>query len=84
MPVLPAPGRAYFMLMLLAVPAAAQGTVAETFLLGVEWRLMRAGEVRMTLNHPTGAEISVRSLGLLNNLFKVNDQYTATFGPGGV
>lgn len=47
----------------------------------VEWRFVRAGEIRLTLNHPESSEIHVRSVGLLNNLYRVNDLYRATFGP---
>ncbi len=82
MPVLPAPGRAFTVLWLLAVSAAAQGPSTETLSFGVEWRLMRAGEVRFILNHPSSAEITVRSVGLLNNLYRVNDHYLASFAPG--
>lgn len=75
------------MIGLLAALAAAQDGVppaatTETFTFLVEWRLIHAGDVRLTLNHPAGAEITVRSVGLLNTLYRVNDHYRATFDPG--
>jgi hypothetical protein len=87
MPVVRAPRRAFTLIGLLAALTAAQdgapqSVAAETFNFHVEWRLIHAGDVRLTLNHPTGAEITVRSAGLLNTLYKVNDRYLATFDPG--
>jgi len=82
MPVHCAPGRAFYLLWLLAVSAAAQSPTAETLSFGVEWRLVRAGEVKLSWSHPSSAEITVRSVGLLNNLYRVNDHYRASFAPG--
>jgi hypothetical protein len=82
MPVLCAPGRAFSLLLLLAALAAAQAPVPETFHFGVEWRLLRAGVVRFTLNHPSSSEIHIHSVGLLNNLYRVNNLYKANFAPG--
>jgi hypothetical protein len=68
-----------------AIPArepSLQAGHQEILNFGVEWRFVRAGEVRFTLNHPSSAEILIRSVGLLNNLCRVNDVYNASFGPG--
>lgn len=87
MPVVRAPGRAFTLLCFFAVLMAAQSAnpeaaATESFSFQVEWRLIRAGDVRFTLNHPKSAEINIRSAGLLNSLYRVNDVYSATFGPG--
>lgn len=85
MPVFRAPGRALLFVLLLGPATVAQespphSTASESFHFGVEWRFVRAGEVRFALNHPSSAEIHIRSVGLLNNLYKVNDVYRASFG----
>lgn len=65
-----------------AQESSQQPTSQEILNFGVEWRFIRAGEIHFSLNHPSSAEIRVRSVGLLNNLYKVNDLYRASFGPG--
>jgi len=87
MPVVPAPGRALLYLAVCAGALVAQGEApgsdpaAEVLHFGVEWRFVRAGEIRLSWNHPSSAEIQVRSAGLLNNLYRINDVYRAAFGP---
>ena len=53
----------------------------ETLTYGVEWRLIRAGTARLTWAPSTGsgnqAELTLTSAGLVNKLYRVNDEYRA-------
>lgn len=87
MPVDRAPGRAFSLLCVCGALLASQegsppSPSTEAFNYRVEWRLIHAGDIRFTLNHPDSAEITVRSAGLLNSLYKVNNHYRASFDPG--
>lgn len=62
-----------------ATPAAPGSDHTQVFDFGVEWRLVRAGVVRMTRMHrPSGwqTDLHVEATGLVAKLFKVNDDYT--------
>ncbi|MCL4795199.1 MAG: DUF3108 domain-containing protein [Bryobacteraceae bacterium] len=47
-----------------------------------EWRLVRAGEVDLSLDGPRETGMKLRTLGLVGKLYKVDDTYRATFDPG--
>ncbi|MBK5293909.1 MAG: DUF3108 domain-containing protein [Acidobacteriia bacterium] len=51
---------------------------AETFEYGAEWRLMRAGNVRLSWNM-NEAQLHLETTGLVRNLYKVEDHYWVTY-----
>jgi hypothetical protein len=74
---------------LLAAPAflAGQGsaplrTGTEKLTYSVEWRFVRAGEATVEWTADRQAEFALRSVGLVSNLFTINDHYRATYDPG--
>jgi hypothetical protein len=61
----------------------------ETFDYSIEWRLITAGKAHLEWDgSPTGApdagdvRLHVESAGLVSRLFLVNDEYSASVGPG--
>lgn len=59
----------------------------ETFLYNIEWRLISAGKARLEWNAlPAGGgsqvNLHVESIGLVSKLFKVEDDYSTSLGPG--
>jgi hypothetical protein len=71
-----------------STPVAANISHREVLEYGVEWRLVAAGDARLTWtelsNSPAGASevgLHLESKGLVSRLFHVNDDYTASMGP---
>lgn len=60
-------------------------TGKQTLHYGVEWRLIRAGNARVTWTpEPDSgytAELQLESAGMVSKLYRVNDLYTARIGP---
>lgn len=65
---------------LLGAAAGAQGA-AETLHYGAEWRLLRSGEVSLTFS-PGQNQLTLRTVGLVSTLIKVEDRYTSTYAEG--
>jgi hypothetical protein len=65
---------------LLGAAAGAQGA-AETLHYGAEWRLLRSGEVSLTFS-PGQNQLTLRTVGLVSTLIKVEDRYTSSYADG--
>jgi hypothetical protein len=48
----------------------------------VEWRLIKAAEVRVRYDGASVARVQVQSVGLVSKLYRVNDNYMAVLGEG--
>lgn len=53
----------------------------ETLTYGAEWRLLRSGEVGLTLS-PGQNRLTLKTVGLVSTLIKVEDLYTSTYAGG--
>lgn len=62
--------------------ACAQTPAPVTLQYEVEWRLIRAGTARFTLNGTSDSRLHLLSTGLVATLFKVNDTLSTNYGPG--
>lgn len=56
---------------------------SETLFYAAEWRFVRAGEVEVQASPGVQADMKLRTLGIVNSLFKVNNVYRAEYGQGG-
>lgn len=65
---------------LLAGPLA--GAEASSLRYDVEWRLIKAAEVRVSYDGASVARVQVQSVGLVSKLYRVNDNYMAVLGEG--
>lgn len=54
----------------------------ERLLYGADWRFARAGEVELHWAGPRQSDMTLKTLGLVGKLYKVDDVYRATFDPG--
>jgi hypothetical protein len=61
-------------------PAAAQSST-ESFSYGAEWRFLRSGEIGLTFS-PGQNRLTLKTVGLVSTLSKVEDLYTSTFAGG--
>jgi hypothetical protein len=68
--------------LLFYYPAPAQTPASESFFYGAAWRFLRAGEVELKWTGGRQSDLSLRTVGLVSTLVKVNDRYTASFDPG--
>lgn len=48
----------------------------------IEWRLIKAGQARVTFDGASVARVQVESVGLVSKLYPVNDRYMAVLGEG--
>lgn len=55
----------------------------ETLFYGAEWRFVRAGEVEVRIHPGVQTDMKLRTLGIVNSLFSVNNTYRAEFGARG-
>ncbi|HUQ92670.1 MAG TPA: DUF3108 domain-containing protein [Bryobacteraceae bacterium] len=67
-------------------PSIQQAQPFETFHLGVEWRLVRAGSAVLTRTPRPGggwqSDLHIESAGLVSKLFRVNDAYRSQYDSG--
>lgn len=54
----------------------------EHLVYGAEWRFVRAGEAELKWTGKQQSDLALRTLGLVGKLYKVENAYRATFGPG--
>jgi hypothetical protein len=69
----------------LPFPLPAQSPAAggsEIFTYEAEWRLVRAGQVMVTLEGDRQAHLRLHTVGLVAQLFKVDDNYQVNYRPG--
>lgn len=64
------------------VPAQTPALSPDTYTYGVEWRFVRAGEVRIQWTPDHQVKLALRSTGLVANLFKVDNRYVSSFDAG--
>lgn len=60
---------------------AAPQSPVESLTFGAEWRLLRSGEIDLTLA-PGQNRLTLKTVGLVSTLIKVEDVYTSTYASG--
>lgn len=78
------PLRLLALVLALVVPGPGQQPVTKSEVLtyGAEWRFVRAGEARLTLQGASQTQLQLRTAGLVAQLYTVDDSYLANYGPG--
>jgi|WetSurMetagenome_2_1015567.scaffolds.fasta_scaffold326137_2 hypothetical protein len=61
---------------------AAPAGPTENLFYSAEWRFVRAGEAQVSWMGERQVAMSLKTVGLVNTLFKVSDEYRATYDPG--
>jgi hypothetical protein len=56
---------------------------SEVLTFGAEWRFVRAGEVEVRTQHGVQTDMRLKTLGLVDSLFRVNNVYRAEYGAQG-
>lgn len=73
---------ALFLALLMPVPGQQPAINNEVLTYGAEWRLVRAGEVRLTLQGNSQTQLKLQTAGLVGQLYSVDDSYNANYAPG--
>jgi hypothetical protein len=64
-------------------PVSPTPAKSEVLIFGAEWRFVRAGEVEVRTQHGVQTDMRLKTLGLVDSLFRVNNVYRAEYGAQG-
>ena len=67
--------------LLVFIFAAWSANAGEVFRYKAEWRLMHAGNIVLSYS-PTGAHMTLQTVGMVSSLYRVNDDYRVQFRGG--